>query len=106
MSGDAADSHEFTVKLDYEFVEDIYNKWQMGGDDVSISSETNGLQGDTVSTFGPDDDNQEYESIDFKTTEEVQHALEKKKSHPLMLMVYFKLLLPLFLLYTAFLLHS
>ena len=94
LSDDAPDSEEVTAKMDYEFLEDIYVKWQEDGDDSSITSETSTVKGsETHSTFGPDDENQEYESIDNKTTEEIQYELEKRHSHPLMLMVYSRLLL-------------
>ena len=75
--------------MDYEFLEDIYVNWhQSGEDDISITSKGNTLkESETNSTFGPDDQNQEYESIDNKTTEEIERQLEKKNSHPLMLMV-------------------
>ena len=89
LSDDAPDSEEVTAKMDYEFLEDIYVDWhQSGEDDISITSKGNTLkESETNSTFGPDDQNQEYESIDNKTTEEIERQLEKKNSHPLMLMV-------------------
>ena len=89
LSDDAPDSEEVTAKMDYEFLEDIYVNWhQSGEDDISITSKGNTLkESETNSTFGPDDQNQEYESIDNKTTEEIERQLEKKNSHPLMLMV-------------------
>ena len=86
--------------MDYEFLEDIYVKWHQGGeDDINITSNGSTLKEcETNSTFGPDDENQEYEPIDNKTTEEIEHELEKKKSHPLMLMVYSNSLPPLLVL--------
>ncbi|XP_028414471.1 transient receptor potential cation channel subfamily A member 1 homolog isoform X2 [Dendronephthya gigantea] len=87
LSDDAPDSHEFTVNLDYEFLEDIYAEWvDTVGDDVSISSDVRPLQdSDSASLFG--NENAEYKSIDTKTEDEKLRELERKRNHPLMLMV-------------------
>ncbi len=89
VSEDAADSHEFSVTLNYEFLEDIYAEWvDTVGDDVSIASEARPLvDDDNVSQFSLDDRNTEYKSIDTKTEDEKLRDLEKKRNHPLMLMV-------------------
>jgi hypothetical protein len=90
ISEDAADSHDFTVTLDYEFVEDIYAEWvDTVGDDVSIASDVQALmEPDNVSMYGGvDGPSNEYRSIDTKTEEEKLRDLERKKNHPLMLMV-------------------
>ena len=90
LSDDVADSHEFSVSLDYEFLEDIYAEWvDTVGDDVSIASEVQSLTepDDQVSIFSSEDRNGEYKSIDTKTEKEKLRELERKKNHPLMLMV-------------------
>ena len=87
QSNFAPESHDFWVKLDYEFLEDIYEEWEAGGDDVSIASEKIMIDADTIASFEPDDDRLEYQSIEYKTSDEIQSDLEKKKNHPLMLMV-------------------
>jgi hypothetical protein len=89
LSDDAADSQNFTVNLDYEFLEDIYAEWiDTVGDDVSIASEDSPLfEPETLSLFSVEQRNAEYKSIDTKTENEKLRDLERKKNHPLMLMV-------------------
>ncbi|CAB4044464.1 transient receptor potential cation channel subfamily A member 1 homolog, partial [Paramuricea clavata] len=88
LSDDAPDSLDFTVNLDYEFLEDIYAEWiDTVGDDVSIASEDTPLfEPETLSLFSVEQRNAEYKSIDTKTENEKLRDLERKKNHPLMLM--------------------
>ena len=89
LNDDLADSHDFTVTLDYEFLEDIYAEWvDTVGDDVSIASDIHPLtEPDSESLFSIEGQKPEYKSIDTKTEKEKLRELERKKNHPLMLMV-------------------
>lgn len=95
LSDDLADSHEFTVTLDYEFLEDIYAEWvNTVGDDVSIASDIRPLtEPDSDSLFSIEGQKTEYKSIDTKTEKEKLRELERKKNHPLMLMVRYCLVI-------------
>ena len=95
ISDDLADSHEFTVTLDYEFLEDIYAEWVTTvGDDVSIASDISPLtEFDSDSLFSTEGQKTEYKSIDTKTEKEKLRELERKKNHPLMLMVRYLIFL-------------
>ena len=89
ISDHPPDSHEFEIALNYEFLEDIYADWvDTVGDDVSIASDIQPLvDPDNASLFSADERNAEYKSIDTKTEDEKLRDLERKRNHPLMLMV-------------------
>lgn len=74
--------HDYKVNLNYEFLEDVYAEWfaYTGG---SMGSETGSLHSVQLekSEFG-------FQMIDDETMkDEATKQLEKKSSHPLMIMV-------------------
>lgn len=89
LGNDLAESHDFEVKLDYEFLEDIYANWpEVVDDDVSIASDMKPLFDHSESISGDDEQNEEFRAIGMMPDDDIYRDLERKRNHPLMLMVY------------------
>ena len=88
LKDDAPDSPEFTVDLNYEFLEDIYAEWIKTKDNgLSTSSDVRPCE-DSDSQSLSSNESAEYESVvNSKTEKEKLRDLEMKENHPLMLMV-------------------